>query len=70
MPNTVASQNFDSGTDSTSNAMVATTILTTLLNIVFQGAMKELIGTILALQIIIHMFLLTIAFPGNSGNFV
>jgi len=49
MPNTPASKSFDEGTDSTSEAMVWTTMLSTALNLVFQGAMKELIGTILAL---------------------
>jgi len=40
------------------------------MGIFVQGALKELVGTILSLQVIIFMFLFSITFPANTGNFI
>jgi len=70
MPNTEASRKFDDSTDKASAGMSATTIFTFCLNILFQGAMKEIIGTIVSMQIVINLFLFTIPFPANISTYV
>mmetsp|Transcript_16682 Transcript_16682/g.25714 ORF Transcript_16682/g.25714 Transcript_16682/m.25714 type:complete len:134 (-) Transcript_16682:234-635(-) len=50
--------------------MSATTLFTFGLNMVFQGAMKEILGTILSMQIIINLFLFTIPFPANISTYI
>ena len=49
MPNNEASQNFDKGTDGADSSMTGTTIIMFLLNMIFAGAVKEIIGTIMSL---------------------
>jgi hypothetical protein len=40
------------------------------LNLVFAGAVKEIIGAIMSLQVVIHMLLFMLPFPGNMSNFI
>lgn len=69
MPNTLASQRFDGGTQTTNNAISGTAILTFLLNFIFTGAMKEIIGSILGLQIILFGSLIYVKMPGNIATY-
>ena len=70
MPNTKASQNYDEGTEQMSFAMVVTTVYTLVISLFLSNTIKKLIATLFTLQIIIHMFLLSIAFPGNIINVI
>ena len=70
MPNNDASKNFDKGTEGADSSMTFTTITMFALNMVFAGAVKEIIGTIMGLQVVIHMALFMLPFPGNMGNFI
>ena len=49
MPNNDQSRSFDKSTTQTTEGMNAVTIFTFCLNILFQGAMKEILGTILSI---------------------
>ena len=51
--NTQANKNYDKSTEQANNSMSGSFIFTWLLSFVFAGAMKEIIGTILGLQIVL-----------------
>jgi hypothetical protein len=70
MPNNDASRNFDKGTDAADSSLTMTTIVMFLLNLIFAGAVKEIIGAIMSLQVVIHMALFMLPFPANMGNFI
>ena len=70
MPNTAASQNYDSGTQKVEFTMTITTVYTFVLSMYLAKAIKKLISTLFSLQIIIHMFLFSIPFPGNIVNVI
>ena len=70
MPNTVASQNYDKSTEQVSFIMIMSTIYTLALSLLLSNAIKKLLVTLFSLQIIIHMFLFTIPFPGNIVNVI
>jgi hypothetical protein len=40
------------------------------LNLIFDGVIKEIIGTIMGLQVVIHMVLFMLPYPGNMHNFM
>ena len=46
-----------------------TAILTFFLNVVFAGAMKEIIGSILGLQIVLFGSLIYVKMPGNIATY-
>ena len=70
MVNNEASRNFDKGTDGANSSLTFTTITMFLLNLIFAGAAKEIIGAIMSLQVVIHMALFMLPFPANMGNFI
>jgi len=70
MQNNAATQNFDKGTEKTGAAVAIITVISLLLNIVFQHAINKILGTISQLQIVINLALLQTAFPGNLNNFI
>ena len=70
MPNNEASKNFDKGTDGADQGMTTSAIIMFALNLVFSGAIKEMIGTIMCLQVVIHMALFMLPFPGNISNYI
>ena len=70
MPNNDASKALEEGADKSQKGMSGMTIINLIMNIFIQGALKEIIGTILSLQIVIHMFLYSLPFPGNIQTFV
>ena len=49
--------------------MTGTTILTFIMNFVFAGAMKEIIGSILGLQIVLFGSLIYVKMPGNIATY-
>lgn len=49
--------------------MSGTAILTFIMNFVFAGAMKEIIGSILGLQIVLFGSLIYVKMPGNIATF-
>ena len=49
--------------------MSGTAILTFIMNFVFAGAMKEIIGSILGLQIVLFGSLIFVKMPGNISTF-
>ena len=53
MPNTQATKNYATSTEGANSSMSGTFIFTWLLSFLFAGAMKEIIGTILGLQIVL-----------------
>ena len=69
MPNTAATQTFDGSTQTANTAMAMTAILTFFLNIIFAGAMKEIIGSILGLQIVLFGSLIYVKMPGNIATY-
>ena len=50
--------------------MAWTTIIIMVLQIFLLGVFKKLLGSILALQIIVHLGLLNVAIPGNTTTFI
>ena len=70
MPNNEASKQLEQGADKSQKGMTGITIINAIMNIFIQGALKEIIGTLLSLQVIIHMFLYSLPFPGNIQTFV
>ena len=70
MPNTESSQQYDEGTEQMSFMMVIGTIYSLLLSFVLAKVLKKLLMTLFSLQVIIHMFMLTVPFPGNVVNVV
>ena len=70
MPNTEASQNYDKSTEQVSFAMIISTVYTLVLSLFLSNAIKKLLVTLFSLQIIIHMFMFTIPFPGNIVNVI
>ena len=50
--------------------MVLGTVYTLILSMFLSNAIKKLLMTLFYLQIIIHMFMLTIPFPGNIVNVI
>ena len=49
--------------------MSGTTILTFIMNFFFAGAMKEIIGSILGLQIVLFGSLIYVKMPGNIATY-
>ena len=70
MPNTEASQQYDESTEQMSFMMVMGTIYSLLLSLILANVLKKLLMTLFSLQVIIHMFMLTVPFPGNIVNVV
>ena len=50
--------------------MVLTTIYTLVLSMILANAVKKLLLTLLTLQVIIHMFMFMVPFPGNVSNVI
>jgi hypothetical protein len=50
--------------------MILTSIYTLLLSMVIADAVKKMLTTLLTLQVIIHMFMYTVPFPGNISNII
>ena len=50
--------------------MVMGTIYSLLLSLILAKVLKKLLMTLFSLQVIIHMFMLTVPFPGNVVNVV
>ena len=48
--------------------MVMGTIYSLLLSLILANVLKKLLMTLFSLQVIIHMFMLTVPFPGNVVN--
>lgn len=70
MPNTESSQQYDESTEQMSFLMVMGTIYSLLLSLILANVLKKLLMTLFSLQVIIHMFMLTVPFPGNVVNVV
>ena len=70
MPNTESSQQYDESTEQMSFMMVMGTIYSLLLSLILANVLKKLLMTLFSLQVIIHMFMLTVPFPGNVVNVV
>jgi hypothetical protein len=70
MPNNPQTQAYDKGTEKMSFIMVLTTIYTLALSMVLADAVRKLLTTLLTLQVIIHMFMYTVPFPGNISNII
>jgi len=70
MPNDETTKNFDKGTEGADTSLTSTTIIMFLLNMVFAGAVKEIIGSIMSLQNVIHMLLFMLPFPANIVNYL
>ena len=70
MPNTESSQNYDSGTEQMTFMMVIGTVYSLTLSFLLANVLKKLLMTLFSLQVIIHMFMLTIPFPGNIVNVI
>ena len=70
MPNTVVSQNYDVSTETVELTMTITTIYTLVLSMYLAKAIRKLISTLFSLQIIVHMFIFSIPFPGNIVNII
>ena len=70
MPNTEASQQYDSGTEQMTFMLVIATVYSLALSFFLANVLRKLLMTLFSLQIIIHMFMLTIPFPGNIINIV
>lgn len=69
MYNTETTQQYYKTTEQTNTAVAGTTIFTFLLEFVFNGAMKEIMGAILGLQIILFGSLTYVNIPGNILTF-
>ena len=50
--------------------MVIGTIYSLVLSFVLANVLKKLLMTLFSLQVIVHMFMLTVPFPGNVVNIV
>jgi hypothetical protein len=50
--------------------MVVGTIYSLVLSFVLANVLKKLLMTLFSLQVIVHMFMLTVPFPGNVVNIV
>ena len=50
--------------------MVIGTIYSLILSFVLANVLKKLLMTLFSLQVIVHMFMLTVPFPGNVVNIV
>ena len=69
MPNTQATKNYATSTEGANSSMSGTFIFTWLLSFLFAGAMKEIIGTILGLQIVLFQALIYVVLPGNIATY-
>ena len=65
MPNTVETQQYFKTTEQTKTAASGTTMVAYCLEFVFKGAMREIIGQILGLQIIVFGSLAYVNIPAN-----
>ena len=70
MPNTDLTRTFDKATESADNGMTILAIIMFILNMIFAGSLKKLIGAIMSLQVVIHMVLMMLPFPPNIGNYL
>ena len=61
---------YDSSTDQMQFVMVLTTVWTLALSMILANAVKKLLLTLLTLQVIIHMFMFMVPFPGNISNII
>lgn len=69
MQNTQANKDYDKSTSQANDGMSVTFIFTWFLSFLFAGAMKEIIGTILGLQIILYQALIYVVMPGNISTY-
>ena len=70
MPNTESSQQYDSGTEQMTFMMIVATVYSLALSLLLANVLKKLLMTLFSLQVIIHMFMLTVPFPGNIINVI
>ena len=61
---------YDQSTDQMQFLMILATVWTLALSMVLANAVKKLLTTLLTLQVIIHMFMFMVPFPGNISNII
>ena len=70
MEDTAAARSIMASTEATSDGLLASLIATSFINVVFQGAMSQLLSFINSLQMLIHLPLLNIIMPANVSSFM
>lgn len=70
MPNTAESRNLSKKAQDAEEQLALMTLLLFALQFVMSSVFKKIVITIFALQIVVHLGMINVDFPGNTLNFI
>ena len=69
MVNDDSAANLAASSENAAAAMEAATIFVFIFQVALSGVLKQLMGALVLLQVVIHMGVLSVQFPGNINMF-